>query len=172
MVNDLSVRIYRRLRQLAAHYMRAERAGHTLSPTALVHEAYIRLADADRPEGLNRIQLLALAAREMRRVLVDHARARGAQKRGGVALAVSLQDFHAPTPEVSVEILALNEALIRLRNHSERQEQVFELKFFAGLSQREIAEILGVSERTVRSDWRVSRAWLASELFPDRDEPA
>jgi len=157
---------------MATNYMRSERAEHTLSPTALVHEAFIRLADADRPEGSDRTHFLALAARQMRRVLVDHARARGAQKRGGLALAVSLQDFHAPTAEVPVEILALNEALIRLRKLSERQEQVFELNFFAGLSQKEIAEILGVSERTVRSDWRVSRAWLASELFPDRDESA
>ena len=169
--NDLSVRIYRRLRRLAARYMRAERKNHTLSPTALVHEAFIRLADGNRPDGLDREQFFALAARQMRRALVDHARARGAQKRGGGVLAVSLNDGHAPTLEVPVEILALNEALIRLRELSQRQEKVFELHFFAGLGQAEIAEVLGVSERTVRNDWRVSRVWLASELFPDRTRP-
>ncbi len=169
--SDLSVHLYQRLRKLAAHYMRTERAGHTLSPTALVHEAFIRLAAPRRSEGMERTQFIALAACQMRRVLVDHARARGTQKRGGSPFLVSLHDGHARTQETPVEILALNEALVRLRRLSQRQEQVFELRFFGGLSQLEIARFLGISERTVRNEWRVSRAWLATELFPDRDEP-
>jgi len=166
----LTDQLYRELRRLAAWYIASESPGHTLQPTALVHEAYVRLAPAIAPDGLSRTQFMALAARVMRNVLVDHARAQRAVKRGGDgsawqrisldAAAVSASDCAAP------DVLALHEALEKLAGLSERQARVVEARFFGGLSVQQTAEALGVSPRSVESDWSVARAWLARELGP------
>jgi RNA polymerase sigma factor (TIGR02999 family) len=160
--SELLPLVYARLRKLAAHYMKAERPGHSLQPTELVHEAYLRLIDGERVNWQGRTHFFAVAARQMRRVLVDHARARKAQKRD--ATLVSLGDVPQPGASGIVDVLALDEALTRLADASSRQADVFELRAYGGLKVNEIAEHLGVSERTVKGDWTVARTWLAREL--------
>ena len=156
--------VYAELRQLAAVHLGRERPGHTLQPTALVHEAYLKLAGGldDRPRS--RAQFLALAAHAVRQVLVDHARARGARKRGGDVARVTLMDGMAETGGVPVDLLDLDAALGRLADLSPRQARVVELRFFGGLTDDEAADVLDVSARTVRNDWTVARAWLWREL--------
>jgi RNA polymerase sigma factor (TIGR02999 family) len=156
--------VYGELRALAAHYLRSERAGATWQPTALVHEAYLRLIDNERIDWKGKTHFMAMAATQMRRILVDHARARGAKKRGGRPRPVTLTETLLTTEKPSIELLALDEALERLAARSPRQSRVAELKLFAGLLVTEIAFSLGVSERTVKEDWRVARAWLMKEL--------
>jgi len=141
-----------------------ERAGHTLQPTALVHEAYLRLARETGTEWEDRAHFLAIAATAMRRVLVDHARARGAAKRGGGRTWVTLHEELAAQAEQSVDVLALDQALTRLSSIDERQGKVVELRFFGGLEIRETALLLKVSEGTVKRDWRHAKAWLRREL--------
>lgn len=170
-------RVYRELRQLAAWYIASETPGHTLQPTALVHEAYVRMAPGLAGEGLSHPQFLALAARVMRNVLVDHARRHLATKRGGPGLGdvsgasrtrVTLD--HAENTKADcadADVLALHEALERLATLSERQARVVEARYFAGLSVEQTASALGVSPRTVEVDWSIARAWLARELGPD-----
>jgi len=168
----LTEQAYAELRRLAAWYIASESPGHTLQPTALVNEVYVRLAPGLHAEGLTRPQFMALAARVMRNVLVDHARRQQAAKRGGQAGAagaawrrIPLEQAQSPEPFcASPDILALHEALERLARLSERQARVVEARFFAGLSVEQTAEALGVSPRTVESDWAVARAWLAREL--------
>jgi len=155
--------LYDELRAIARRYMRHERPDHTLQPTALVHEAYLRLRTA-RISWQGRTHCLALAAREMRRVLVEHARAVHAQKRGGRALRVTLHDTVDPTRAPSLDLLAIDRALCKLATASERQARVAELRLFAGMQVAELAAHLGVSERTVKGDWRVAKAWLSREL--------
>ena len=154
--------VYQRLKKLAAHYMKAERPDHTLQPTAVVHEAYLRIIDGKQVDWRGKSHFFALAARQMRRVLVDHARARNAQKRE--ALLVSLVDAPASSAQI-IDVLVLEQALNKLAELSLRQARVFELRFYAGLEVKEIAQVLEVSERTVKGDWRVARTWLARELF-------
>ena len=154
--------VYARLRKLAAHYMKAERPGHSLQPTEVVHEAYLRLIDGERVDWQGKTHFFAVAARQMRRVLIDHARARKAQKRE--TTLVSLGDVPAPGETQIIDVLALDEALTRLADASSRQADVFELRAYGGLKVKEIADHLGVSERTVKGDWTVARAWLAREL--------
>lgn len=170
---ELTERLYRELRQLAAWYVASESPGHTLQPTALVHEAFVRMTPGSGPDGLTHAQFMALAARVMRNVLVDHARRHLAAKRGGAGLEaqhgdgwsrVALADMAADSGCAGVEVLALHEALERLGALSERQSRVVEARFFAGLSVEQTAEALGVSARTVEADWRLARAWLAREL--------
>lgn len=156
--------VYQELRRLAAGYMRRERPDHTLEPTVLVNEAYLRLAGNTRLEWQGKTHFLAMAAIEMRRVLVDHARKRKTEKMGGGWKRVSLAEDVAVTPGRKVDVLALDEALLKLAAFDFRQSRVAELRLFGGLTERESAESLGVSERTVREDWRVARAWLAREL--------
>jgi RNA polymerase sigma factor (TIGR02999 family) len=158
--------LYRELRAVAANYMRAERQNHTLEPTALVHEAFIRLVDQKRVNWQNRAHFLAIAARTMRRILIDHARRQKADKRGGGS-RVTLHEDLAAGGGSGVDILALEQALERLLRVDERVHQVVELRFFAGLDVRETAAVLGISEPTVKRDWRFARAWLTRELRSD-----
>jgi len=156
--------VYDELRSLAARYMRSERRDHTLQPTALVHEAYVRLVDASQIDLRGKTHFFALAALQMRRALVEHARGRGALKRGGSANRVTLDDAHAVVTGGVVDMLALDEALGKLSRDSPRQCRVVELRFFGGLSVEEAAQFLDVSPGTVKGDWRVAKAWLAREL--------
>ena len=156
--------VYRELRALAARYLRSERAGSTWQPTALVHEAYLRLIESERIDWKGKTHFMAVAAIQMRRILVDHARARAAKKRGG--RPITLTETLLSTAKPSIDLMALDEALDRLATRSPRQARVVELKLFAGLVSTEIAFSLGVSERTVKEDWRVARAWLMNELAP------
>ncbi len=159
--------VYDELRRLARGYMARENRDHTLQPTALVHEAYLRRVDQSRVTWQGRSHFRAVGARMMRRILIDHARSRGGQKRGGGLQRVTLGDslLRPPDPDVDLpELLALNEALDRLAGLDERQAQVVELRFFGGLTNVEIAEALGVSDRTVLNDWKHGRAWLKREL--------
>jgi RNA polymerase sigma factor (TIGR02999 family) len=156
--------VYDELRAIAAHYMRRERAAHTLQPTALVHEAYLRLIDIERVDWKSRSHFLAMAATQMRRILVNHARDRCAQKRGGGQTLITLDDNVAVAVADTVETLALDEALQKLGAVSPRQCRVAEMRLFAGLKVDEIACVLDVSPRTVKQDWRVACAWLRREL--------
>ena len=159
--------VYEELRRIASGHLRRERPGHTLHPTALVHEAYIKLSGRGL-DASSRAHFLAIAARAMRQVLVDHARRRGARKRGGEWVATTLTDSADPIALNPTELLALDAALDAL---DERQRQVVEYRFFGGLEETEIAEVLGVSERTVRRDWVKARAWLYREIYGDDAEP-
>lgn len=155
--------IYSDLRRGAGDLMRAERGAHTLQPTALVHEAYLRLVGAD-VEWEGRTHFLGIAARVMRQVLVDHARRRGAARRGGGWERVTLDEDFVDGRDPVFEILDLDRALNRLTGMSERMARVAELRIFAAMSRSEIAEVLAVSVSTVRNDWAVARTWLAREL--------
>jgi RNA polymerase sigma factor (TIGR02999 family) len=159
--------MYEELRRLAAHYLRREPIGHTLQPTALVHEAYLRLIDQRRADWSNRAQFLGLAASMMRRILVNYARDRVAAKRGGGAQddeRVSLSLIEAPLGRPDVELIALEDALERLAALDPRKARVVELKFFGGLTTEEIAEVLQVSGATVEREWSFSRAWLYNAI--------
>jgi RNA polymerase sigma factor (TIGR02999 family) len=157
--------LYRELRRLAEAAMRAERADHTLQPTALVHEAFLRLS-SDQGRFQNRAHFFGVAASAMRRVLVDHARGRNAQKRGGGATLVRVEDLDDLPQPVSedVDLVVLDDALSRLTALDARQGQIVELRFFGGLSVEETAAVVGVSERTVKREWQLSRAWLRREI--------
>ena len=155
--------IYRELRHLAARYMRRERPDHTLQPTALVHEAYLKLIEQRRVSWESRAHFYCVAARLMRRVLLDHAREFKAAKRGG-GQKIPLEPSLVYSEERPGELLAVDEALTRLAEQDPRQGRVVELRFFGGCSEDEIARILGVSSRTVKRDWRIARAWLYAEL--------
>jgi RNA polymerase sigma-70 factor, ECF subfamily len=152
--------VYQELRRLAHHYMRQERAGHTLQTTALVNEAYLRLVDYRKMRWENRAHFLAVAAQAMRRILVEHARSRQASKRGGAAVKVSLAETTAASTEAAVDILALDEALKGLAALDPRKSQLIELRFFGGLSIEGTAEVMGISPTTVQREWRVARSWL------------
>jgi len=161
--------VYKELRRLAGRCMRDERPGHTLQPTALVHEAYLRLAGQERANWQNRAQFMAIAGQLMRRLLVDHARKRHAAKRGGalVTLEESIRDPCSPValPE---EILVVNEALDRLASLDPQQSRVVELRYFAGLSAEETAEAMGISQRTVEREWALAKAWLRTQLAEEK----
>jgi len=159
--------VYDEFRALARHYLAQERANHTLQPTALVHEAYMKLVDQTRVDWQGRSHFFAVAAQAMRRILVDHARSRQRDKRGGGRARVILDEAVALSPQKDEDVLALDEALERLAALDPRQAKVVELRFFGGLSVEEVAEALGVSKRTVEGDWTFARAWLSREL---RDE--
>ena len=156
--------VYDELRSLARRQMGRERPDHTLHSTALVHEAYLKLAGGGGVEAADRNHFLAIAARAMRQVLVDHARRRLAAKRGGDWQLTTLADGHQAVEFRPEEMLALDRALERLEP---RQRQVVEYRFFAGMEEAEIAAVLGMSERTVRRDWVKARAWLYRELYPE-----
>jgi RNA polymerase sigma factor (TIGR02999 family) len=156
--------VYQELRRAARVRLANERAGHSLQPTDLVHEAFMRLEGYGSIAWKDRAHFFAVAARVMRRVLVDRARKRGAIKRGGAERTVTLTEPRAPARSVDVDVLALNQALSRLAERDPRQCEVAELRYFGGLSQEEIAEVLGISVPTVKRDWRVARLWLRREL--------
>ncbi len=162
-VDELAPLVYDELRRLARRYLAREHRGNTLQPTALVNEAYLRLLDIRQVQWRDRTHLLAMSARLMRRVLVDRARARRSEKRGGGAVTVPLCDSVAGA-EPSVGVVALDDALTALATIDERKSRVVELRFFGGLSVKETADILHVSPQTVLRDWRLARAWLAREL--------
>jgi RNA polymerase sigma-70 factor, ECF subfamily len=156
--------VYGELRRLAAHYMRSERGNHTLQPTALVNEAYTRLVQQPQIPWQNRAHFFATASHLMRHILVDHARARQAGKRGGLQQQVTLDDALLPSPERTMDVLILDEALENLAQFDPRQARIVELHFFGGLTFAEIALVLKVTERTVKRDWSMARAWLKGEL--------
>lgn len=156
--------LYPELRRIAGRLMRGERPGHTLQPTAVVHEAFMRLVDAQTIEWQDRAHFLGIAAKVMRRILIEHARRRGAAKRGGDAERVTLDEGVVSGDESAVGLLALDDVLTRLAEIDERGAQVAELRIFGGLTVRETAEQLGVSTRTVNGDWAVARLWLTREL--------
>jgi RNA polymerase sigma factor (TIGR02999 family) len=162
--------VFDELRRLAASYLRRERAGHTLQPTALVNEAYLRLVDQEGAQWQNRAHFFGIAANLMRQILVDHARQRSADKRGGSQLQrLSLTQAERLVKQEELDVLALNEALERLAEFDPQQTRIVELKFFGGLTIEETAEVLGVSHATVEREWKLARAWLRRELS---DRPA
>jgi len=152
--------VYGELRRLAASYLRRERPGHTLQPTALVHEAYVRLLDQRKVDWSNRAQIMGLASVMMRRILVNHARDRAADKRGGGAEHVPLTLAGEGIGAAEVNLLDLHEALDRLAEMDARKARIVELKFFGGLTTDEIADALRISAATVERDWKFARAWL------------
>jgi len=160
--------VYSNLKALAVDYMRRERPDHTLQPTAVVHEAYLRMIDVSRIDWQGKTHFFAMAARQMRRVLIEHARKAGAKKRGARPQKITLRDDIAVAREETVDLLALQEALEKLAQRNPRRAKVAELRYFAGMTEKEMAYVLVVSERTVRDDWRVARAWLARELSSGR----
>lgn len=156
--------VYSELKRLAHHYLKGERAGNILQTTALVNEAYLRLIDSSRVQWQNRAHFFAVSAQLMRRVLVDAARARNYQKRGGGALQVSLNEALPLGEQRGPDLVALDDALQELAAFDPRKSKVVELRFFGGLSVKETAEVLQVSEDTVMRDWSIARAWLLREL--------
>ena len=168
----LAERVYHELHVMARRFMRHERPGNTLQATALVHEVYIRLAGVGKLEWRQRAQFFALAAKMMRRILVDGARARRSRKRGSGAIQVSIEETAvlAATPDRS--LIALDDALAAFSEIAPRQTHVVELRYFGGLTEEEIASVLEVSPRTVRRDWEFARVWLARELAPSSDRRA
>jgi RNA polymerase sigma-70 factor (ECF subfamily) len=161
---ELTPLVYEDLRCLAHRHMGGERPDHTLQTTALVNEAYLRLADQTNPSWQNRAHFFALAARAMRQILVNYAKSYRAQKRGGGALKVDLDDVAIVSPEESKEIVDLHEALERLATLDSRKAHVVELKYFGGLNYDEMAEVLKISRVTVRRDWEFAKVWLYTEL--------
>jgi RNA polymerase sigma factor (TIGR02999 family) len=163
-LDDLMPVVYEELRLLARHYLRNEPSDHTLQSTALVHEAYVRLVGQKTPDWQGRTHFYGVAARLMRQILVDHARRRHADKRGGNAITLTIDERIVGSGREEVDLLALDEALNRLAEHSSQESQIVELRFFAGLSIDETAEVLGVSPATVKRGWTIARAWLFREM--------
>jgi len=163
-LDELFSLVYDELHRQAGNHLRRERPGHTLQTTALLHEAYIRLAGQTEGSWENRNQFFAFAAKVMRNILVDHARAKQREKRGAGALKISLADVNPQTPELDLDLMALDEALNRLAQTDEQQVKIVELRYFGGLSLEQTADALQVSRATVARDWNVARAWLHREL--------
>jgi RNA polymerase sigma factor (TIGR02999 family) len=170
--DDLLPILYRDLRQRAARYLRHERRDHTLQPTALVHEAYLRLVGQHRVAWQNRAQFFGVASQMMRRILVDHARAHGAVKRPGGALKVTLDDRIGAAAPPDCELLLLDQALNDLVKIDPRQGQIVELRYFGGLSEQETAEVLSLSRSTVTREWQSARAWLYRRITGGRRQRA
>jgi RNA polymerase sigma-70 factor, ECF subfamily len=160
------------LRRIARHCMAGERVGHSLQATALVNEAYIRLVDGKAVQWQDRAHFLAVSARVMRHILVDHARARHYQKRGGDAARVTFDEALVVTQELNTDFVALDDALKALAKFDERKSRVIELRFFGGLSVEETASVLKVSPATVMGDWRLAKAWLKREMRGDHEHDA
>lgn len=162
--------VYDELRRLARDYLRRERPDHTLQPTALVNEAYLRIIDQRRVSLQNRAQFFGLAAQLMRHILVDHARTRGAEKRGGLQHKLSLDEAHVMIEDRAASVVALDEALQRLAAIDPRKCQIVEMRFFGGMSVEETAGALGVSDKTVMRDWRIAKIWLHRELSAEAED--
>ena len=156
--------VYDELRRQARRFLAKERNSHTLQPTALVHEAYMKLIDQSRINWQSRAHFFGIAARMMRRILIDHARAHAAEKRGGAAIRLSLDDLQIPLEQRASDLIALDEALENLMQFDERKAKIVELRFFGGLSDEEISEVLKISTRTVLRDWKTAKLWLYREL--------
>lgn len=161
--------VYEELRRAAEYLLRREQAGHTLQPTDLVHEGYLKLLGGEAGDARSRRHFIAIAARAMRQVLVDHARRRGAAKRGAGYVEVRVTNADAGMDVDLAELIALDDALERLGKRNPRLPRVVELRFYAGLTDDEIADVLGVTSRTVQRDWATARAWLYKELAPPVD---
>jgi RNA polymerase sigma-70 factor (ECF subfamily) len=166
-LQHLTTLVEAELRRLARGYMARERRGHTLQPTALVNEAFVRLTDARGIRWQDHAHFLGISARLMRRVLVDHARSRGSRKRGGDAERVTLDEGMVASPERAIDVVALDRALEALAAVDARKSRTIELRFFGGLSVEETAEVLHVSTDTVKRDWRLAKLWLLRELGGD-----
>lgn len=162
--DELTPLIYDELRRLARGYLRRERINHTLQPTALVHEAFLRLIDQSKVNWQNRAHFFGAAARLMRQILINHAEARRAAKRGGEAERISLNDVDHFAVGREIDLIALNEALNNLERIDPQQGQIVEMRYFSGLTIEEIAEVMGVSPATVKREWSTARAWLRREL--------
>ena len=161
--------VYAELRALAGAYFRRDGAGHTLQPTAVVHEAFLKLVGSETPSWESRAHFLAVASKAMRQVLTDHARRKRAAKRGGQRKRLTLSGLEGTPPaESEIDLLALEDALGKLAELAPRQARIVEMRFFAGLGTKDVAHVLGVSTRTVDREWRVARAFLRSELSRDR----
>ncbi len=163
-LNALTPLVYNELRRLAQSYIHRERANHTLQGTALVHEAYMRLVDQRQVEWRNRNHFFALSAELIRRILVDHARAKMAGKRGGDQIKLSLEEGMEPASGEDVDLIALDDALELLARTDSQQSRIVELRYFAGLKIEETAEVLGISPATVKRDWAVAKAFLKREM--------
>jgi RNA polymerase sigma factor (TIGR02999 family) len=163
-LDRLAPHVYEELRRMAGHFMRNERVGNTLQTTALVNEVYLRLVDVKNVDWQQRAQFFTISAQMMRRILVDAARARGSQKRGGGAVKLNVDETALLSPQRESSLLALDEALAAFSIFAPRQARIVELRYFGGLSEEEIAELLKISSRTVRRDWEFAKAWLAREL--------
>ncbi len=169
--------VYDEFRRIAAGQLRRESSGHTLQPTALVHEAYLKLIDQNRVNWQGRTHFLAVGAETMRRILVDHARRRDRTKRGGGRIRVQMDENLNVSTQRDEDVLAMDEALVKLAELDPRQARIVELRFFAGMTTEEVAECLGISRATVDRQWRSARAWLRMQLStddhrPDRTPPA
>lgn len=162
--------IYEELRRLAHRYMTQERPGHTLQTTAVVHEAYLRLIDQKHVQWQNRAHFFAIASQMMRRILITHAQSHAYAKRGGGALKVPLDEAAVLSQERASDLIALDEALKGLTAIDPRRSQVVELRFFGGLSNEEIAEVLNISTNTVTRDWNVAKAWLHREMSKEQED--
>jgi RNA polymerase sigma factor (TIGR02999 family) len=165
----LTPRVYGELRRIAGHFMRDERQGRTIQTTALVHEAYLKLIDVSNVDWQHRAHFFAVSAQVMRHILLDRARRRAAAKRGGAAARVNLDDVADIGSGRARELIALDDALNALAKVDPRKARVIEMRFFAGLSVEETAEVLHVSSDTVKRDWRLARAWLLAELGDSRN---
>ncbi len=163
-LDELIPAVYGELRRMADRYLRHERPDHSLQPTALVHEAYLRLIDQRQVEWQNRAHFFGVAAQMMRRILVDHAKACGREKRGGGAHKIPLDEAMNLTEQESADLVALDDAMKRLEEIDPRKSRVVELRYFGGLSVEETAEILAVSRKTVMRDWNLAKAWLHQEI--------
>lgn len=157
--------IYDELRRLAHRHLRREPTGHTLATTDLVHQAYLHLVGQTRVQWQGRSHFMAIAATAMRRILVDHARSHGSHKRGGLLRRVPMESVELATEERAELLLALDEALDRLRTHDGRQAKVVECRFFAGMTEEETAEALAIDARTARRDWAKAKSWLYQEIY-------
>jgi RNA polymerase sigma factor (TIGR02999 family) len=171
-LEELTPLVYQQLHRLAHHYLRNERTGHTLQTSALVNEAYLRLIDWKNVRWENRAHFFGVSAQLMRRILVDFARSRRYEKRGGGAPAIQLDEAALISGETSTDLVALNDALLSLAKLDDRQSRVVELRFFGGLTVEETAEVLKVSEATVRRDWSLARAWLRREMVGGKEPRA
>lgn len=169
-LNKLMPIVYAELHRLAHHYMSRERPGHTIQTTALVNEAYLKLVDQRKTRWQNRSQFFAISAQLMRRILVDHARSHAYEKRGGGLRRVSLADVGDSSPINARDIVSIDEALSRLTEIDPRQGQIVELRFFAGLTIQETAEVMSLSPATIKTEWRTARAWLYQQLRNQTDE--
>lgn len=156
--------VYDELKRQARNYLRRERSDHTLQPTALVHEAYLKMVDQTSLSAENRAHFFGIAARMMRQILVDHARQHNTEKRGGAAQRFSIEDLDVLPAQSAADLLELDEALKKLEKVDERKSKVVDMRFFGGLKEAEIAEVLGVTEKTVRRDWQFAKLWLFREL--------
>ena len=167
--NKLMPLVYDELRELAARYLRGERRGHTLQPTALVHEAFMRLVDQSRVDWSGRTHFYAVGAEAMRRILIDHARAKGRAKRGGDWQRIDLDQADTPEDMRDVDLEALLDALETLGTLDAQQARIVELRFFGGMTVEQVAHVLGVSKRKVEGDWTHAKAWLRDALDPNRE---